>query len=743
MSSYRPAYNSPRDSRNHRDGGGGRPQRPSPERRDNSSMYQFGGGRDGDSYRPGQSDNRNGNRAGRDRPNDFTFRAGNERDVRFPATDTSNFDGAATRRPASYNRRPARRPGRGIDQRRRDYPGRQGGWRPPPAPHERPILQSTREKTPEQFAGMNDGSTKFISLSDVSDSEAEMELESHSDDEDSLHDDEEQPVAKKARVISQEKSDDDAVPRWSNPDPYTSLPPPDESQTKKKDFVKLIRKAKVASDRDSASNAVTQNADFISLNFDDDEQKSEDEDDASEDEGHTAPRFSHLDNLHPNRSLHRSDTVTSNQGKSASVVPQTAASLGPPPTLSQVQARAPTNALDVWPPPPPPPKSSTNGTLPPLPPLPTKSKKRKRDATDGRLCEEWAPRAGTSTTPWCKIDHSATKDMGLWLHKEISDFYAYVKPHPVEETVRRELISRISNIIESAFPSATVCSFGSFASGLYLPTADMDLVAVSPEYSNRGVPQLGQSRNKLQKIATLLEKGGITQPGSTEVISGARVPIIKLVDKLTGLRVDLSFENNTGLVANNTFKEWKAQYPAMPVIATLVKQFLAMRNLNEVFIGGLGGFSVICMVVHYIQHLPAAQSGNMLPERHLGDIFMGFLFYYGFQFNIYNTQICLKPPQLLRKGFSGPDGKPMKPDRLSIIDPNKPSNDISSGSHNVEKILQCFGKAYKDLQARMTQISNDDCATRRNASILQAVFAGNYSSFEWQRDRLLKVHDRR
>ncbi|KAK7514815.1 hypothetical protein IWZ03DRAFT_443430 [Phyllosticta citriasiana] len=738
MSSYRPSYNGQRDSRNHRDGGSGRSRRPSPARRDPPSMYQFGGGRD--SYRPGQSyDDRNGNRPGRDRPNDFTFRAGNEHDVRFPATDPSRIAGAAHRRmPPRDNRRP----------RQHHQPGRV--WRPPPAPHERPILQSTREKTPEQFVGMNDGSAKFISLSDVSDSEAEMQLESQSDDDqDSVHGGDEQPAAKKARVTSEDKSDADAAPRWSNPDPYTSLPPPDESQTKKRDFVKLIRKAKVASDRTSTSNAVTQNADFISLNFDDEEeQNSEDEDNASSDDERRAgapnakaPRFSHLDNLHPNRSINAaSENMASDQGKSAPVVPQTAASLGPPPTLSQVQSHALISGLDTWPPPPPPPKPSTSGKLEPLPP-PIKGKKRKRDVIDGGVMEEWAPRSGTSSTPWCIFDHSATENIGLWLHKEIIDFYEYVKPHEIEQTVRLELIDRISNILEESFPTATVCSFGSFASGLYLPTADMDLVLVSRQFISNGMPQVGQSRKQLYRIASLLERGGVTQPGTTEVIAGARVPIIKLVDRVTGLKVDMSFENNTGIVANGTFQEWKAQYPAMPIIATLVKQFLAMRNLNEVFSGGLGGFSVICMVVHFLQLHPAAQSGNMLPEEHVGEIFMGFLQYYGTKFNMYNTRISLNPPEILRKGFMGPDGKPSKPDRLSIIDPNKPTNDISSGSHNVEKILTCFNKAFESLHNRMAQISRDDRSMRKNASILQVVFAGNYSSFEWQRNRLRMVHD--
>jgi non-canonical poly(A) RNA polymerase PAPD5/7 len=63
-------------------------------------------------------------------------------------------------------------------------------------------------------------------------------------------------------------------PKWSNPDPYTALPPPDETQVKRPDFVKLIRKARIsatAADPLAGGDAVTTNVDFISFGADDDD----------------------------------------------------------------------------------------------------------------------------------------------------------------------------------------------------------------------------------------------------------------------------------------------------------------------------------------------------------------------------------------------------------------------------------------------------------------------------------------
>lgn len=139
----------------------------------------------------------------------------------------------------------------------------------PFTPDSRPLLRSRRDRTPELLDGIDNGATgrKFLDLDDVSDSdEAEMDMS----------DEEEGPEPPKKKRVT-EKEVDTAVPekpKWSNPDPYTALPPPDETvgQTKKVDFVKLIRKAKLAATEAKApvTNSVAANDDFISFDTPDD-----------------------------------------------------------------------------------------------------------------------------------------------------------------------------------------------------------------------------------------------------------------------------------------------------------------------------------------------------------------------------------------------------------------------------------------------------------------------------------------
>ena len=177
----------------------------------------------------------------------------------------------------------------------------------------------------------------------------------------------------------------------------------------------------------------------------------------------------------------------------------------------------------------------------------------------------------------------------------------------------------------------------------------MDLVVVSKRFLATGIPHVFQSNKQMYKIADHLRSIGFAEHDSVEVIAKAKVPLIKFVDRVTSLRVDLSFENTTGLVANETFDRWKKAFPAMPIIVTLIKQFLMMRGLNEVVNGGLGGFSVTCLVTSLLQNMPRVQTGDLVPEQHLGEILIEFLDLYGNQIDISRTGIVMEPPGYFNK----------------------------------------------------------------------------------------------
>lgn len=236
---------------------------------------------------------------------------------------------------------------------------------------------------------------------------------------------------------------------------------------------------------------------------------------------------------------------------------------------------------------------------------------------------------------------------------EISDFYDLVRPREFEDRLRGNLVSELNRILDKSgnWRGRKLHAFGSFMSGLYLPTGDMDLVLCSDAVLSGG-STLPVGLNQLKQFRNYLRSSRVAVHNNFEMISKARVPLVKYVDSTTGLKVDISFENPSGVIAIQTFKAWREQYPVMPTLVTIIKQFLLMRGLNEPVNGGIGGFSVICVVVSMLQMMPQVQSGDMVPERNLGSLLMHFFDLYGNRFNYKITALRLNPPGYVNKAGS-------------------------------------------------------------------------------------------
>ncbi|KAF2209566.1 hypothetical protein CERZMDRAFT_47178 [Cercospora zeae-maydis SCOH1-5] len=489
------------------------------------------------------------------------------------------------------------------------------------------------------------------------------------------------------RVKTTDDAEQPARPQWSNPDPYSVLPPTDVVTTAKKDIVQTIRKrkAEAAASDAAAANSIKENADFISFNFDDDEPKEDSEAASDSSEGDDQDFIGAPPPPAPQDFVMPTDEE----------LMQTYASSGPGHGKR---------------------KRGFEQTLP---------------SSAGTIVDEWLP-DDSDMTPWLSSDGGFQSNVGLQLHTEILDFFDYVAPRPYEHKARMDLIDRIERIVRRAPDGADVSirSFGSFASDLYLPTADMDLVAVSRSYMAGNPPSFCQTNTRMFKLAALLKRWNIPKDDMVTVITKAKVPILKFVDAITGIKVDISFENDSGLKALPTFRAWKERFRHMPILVILIKQFLIMRGLNEVFLGGIGGFTIICLVTSMLQHMPETDLES--DELGYGELLQKFFDLYGNKFDIENTGIMMEPAKRFRKGID-PVLCKINYDTLTIIDPNRPENDISGGSRQIEKVFQCFRGAYNEIQKRLNDVRTGKVKTR---SILGCILGGNYASFEAQRDLL-------
>ncbi|KAG6361462.1 hypothetical protein INS49_009689 [Diaporthe citri] len=520
------------------------------------------------------------------------------------------------------------------------------------------LIHSDHPRPTEDFADAQNGVT-YRALDQLSDSdEADMDI---SDDEN----DAAQPTAKRARTAGNSTLADEA-PKWSNPDPYTALPPEQDPDKKKKDVVQLIRKARVEPAKNTRTSLLADDEDFIRCD-------SGSEDDGDEEE--------FIDPLTYSRQR------SNNQGapQPTSVSAAQATSSAPSKALATSTANKAIKRvdfdMDL-------PGSSDLGsrkrTHDDVLKLPAHAqlKAAPKRPSGGSIVSDWRLKKGENHSPWV-TSPSSTTQVNVRFHMEISDFYDLVRPREFEDRLRGNLVNELNRILDKngSWRGRKLHAFGSFMSGLYLPTGDMDLVLCSDAVLSGG-STLPVGLNQLKQFRNYLRSSRVAVHNHFEMISKARVPLVKYVDSNTGLKVDISFENPSGVIAIQTFRAWREQYPVMPVLVTIIKQFLLMRGLNEPVNGGIGGFSVICMV-------------NQV------------------------TTFTYK-----------------NPDRLSIIDPNNPANDISGGSQNYPQIKACFAEAHKLLQERIERIARGE----KHNSILEIILGGNYAMFREQRNYLRKVH---
>ncbi|KAF5396650.1 Poly(A) RNA polymerase D5 non-canonical [Paragonimus heterotremus] len=287
--------------------------------------------------------------------------------------------------------------------------------------------------------------------------------------------------------------------------------------------------------------------------------------------------------------------------------------------------------------------------------------------------------------PWKSGDKSY--ELGVFgLQEEIKDFFEYIKPTPEEQFAREVVVWKIKQVVHCMWPHCQVDVFGSFKTGLYLPTSDVDMVI------------LGKwDALPLRTLEKALSRSGISS--ELKVLDKASVPIVKMTDKETGLRVDISFNMMNSVLAAVMVQEYMRDYPYLPYLVFVLKQFLLQRCLNEVWTGGLSSYALILMVVRFLQQT-VPQNGS-LSKVNLGTLLLEFFELYGRHFNYSKTAIRVADGgEYVRKELVLQNMvHSVRPSILCIEDPLCPGNDVGRRSYQALLVKEAFAYAYVVLSS--------------------------------------------
>ncbi|KAH8310661.1 hypothetical protein KR044_002400, partial [Drosophila immigrans] len=296
------------------------------------------------------------------------------------------------------------------------------------------------------------------------------------------------------------------------------------------------------------------------------------------------------------------------------------------------------------------------------------------------------------------------------LHEEIEHFYNYIVSTPTEYMMRMEAVCRIENVVLSTWPQASIEVFGSFCTGLNLPISDID-IAVNNFYRLGGEP--------LMDLKNALIARGVAD--NINVLDKARVPVVKFTERISQVKFDISLNTTSGVKAAELVKMFIEQFPELPKLVIVLKQFLMLKGLNEVYSsGGISSYALTLMCISFLQkqmlETTSTTTSSYKTPKKLGQLLVKFLDYYGRKFDYIKYGIsvrshdgCVEKTQL-HQNF-GDDNR--LPSLLTIEDPITPSNDIGRSSYGAMYVKQCFHTAFVKL-SKMVDLD----VSKVNGSIL-------------------------
>lgn len=85
------------------------------------------------------------------------------------------------------------------------------------------------------------------------------------------------------------------------------------------------------------------------------------------------------------------------------------------------------------------------------------------------------------------------------------------------------------------------------------------------------------------------------------MVSKARVPLVKLKMKDSGIEVDISIDSTGGLKQVQYIDKVLKLYPEFKYLYLVFKCFLKIRDLSETYRGGVGSFLLFCLLHIYLQ----------------------------------------------------------------------------------------------------------------------------------------------
>jgi len=210
-----------------------------------------------------------------------------------------------------------------------------------------------------------------------------------------------------------------------------------------------------------------------------------------------------------------------------------------------------------------------------------------------------------------------------------------------------------------------------------------------------------------------------------EVITRTRVPLVKFTVSTAanpaGIDVDACFDQPHGPESASLIHRFMESMPPLRPLTFVLKYFLASRDINKPYGGGVGSYLLQLMIVSFLQHRAREDTrwgrdrrrggetaeGGSSRHYNLGSLLLDFFEFYGVDFNYVTAGISVR-----HDGFYFAKGgaataknfwNSSKPFGLAVENPLDPAADVGGGAFRMQMIRRVFEHAFKTLLAYVSE----------------------------------------
>ncbi|KFK37353.1 hypothetical protein AALP_AA4G245700 [Arabis alpina] len=180
------------------------------------------------------------------------------------------------------------------------------------------------------------------------------------------------------------------------------------------------------------------------------------------------------------------------------------------------------------------------------------------------------------------------------IHRYDAPFMAVYKSLiPAEEELekQRQLMAQLENLVAKEWPHAKLYLYGSCANSFGFPKSDIDVcLAIEDDDINKS--------EMLLKLADILQSDNLQ---NVQALTRARVPIVKLMDPVTGISCDICINNVLAVVNTKLLRDYARIDARLRQLAFIVKHWAKSRRVNETYQGTLSSYAYVLMCIHYLQ----------------------------------------------------------------------------------------------------------------------------------------------